>query len=59
MVYSDQLMLLREFQTHFDKLWSAGAGVIGNQLNVAAVLRDVARRMRAAHPMPLAVAVGK
>ncbi len=59
MVYSDQLMLLREFQTHFDKLWSAGAGAIGNQLNVAAVLRDVARRMRAAHPMPLAVAVGK
>ncbi len=49
MVYSDQLILMREFQTHFDKLWSAGAGAIGNQLNVAAVLRDVARRMRIAH----------
>jgi hypothetical protein len=49
MVYSDQLMLLREFQTHFDKLWSTGAGAIGNQLNVVAVLRDVARRMRVAH----------
>jgi hypothetical protein len=42
-------MLLREFQTHFEKLWSTGAGAIGNQLNVVAVLRDVARRMRVAH----------
>lgn len=49
MVYSDQLMLLREFQTHFDKLWSAGEDGIGNQGNVIAILRDVIRRLRAAH----------
>ena len=49
MIYSDQLTLLREFQTHFDKLWSVGAGAIGNQLNVVAVLKDVERRMRLAH----------
>ena len=55
MVFSDQLMLMREFQTHFDKLWSAGAGAIGNQMNVASVLRDVIRRMRSLHGDGVAV----
>ncbi len=54
MVYSDQLMLLREFQTHFDKLWASGEDGIGNQGNVIAILRDVIRRLRAHHPEGLA-----
>lgn len=45
MVYSDQLMLLREFQTCFDKLWAEGSGGIGNPGHVIAILRDVLGRM--------------
>ena len=45
MVYSDQLMLLREFQTRYDALWERGAGAIGSRVNVISILKDVAGRM--------------
>lgn len=46
MIHSDQLMLLREFQAHFDKMWAQGAGGIGNRANVISILRDVAGRLK-------------
>ncbi len=45
MVHSDQIMLLREFQERFDKLWESGSGAIGSRANVMNILRDVAGRM--------------
>jgi len=45
MIYSDQLMLLREFQARYDALWEKGAGAVGNRANVISILRDVAGRM--------------
>lgn len=45
MVYSDQLMLLREFQTRYDALWERGAGAIGSRVNVISILKDVAGRI--------------
>lgn len=45
MIHSDQLMLLREFQAHFDRLWAQGAGGIGSRANVISILRDVAGRL--------------
>lgn len=45
MVYSDQLALLREFQMHFDALWTQGAGAVGSRANVISILKDVAERI--------------
>ncbi len=45
MIHSDQLMLLREFQAHFDSLWAQGAGAVGSRANVISILRDVAGRL--------------
>ncbi|MDO5112107.1 MAG: helix-turn-helix transcriptional regulator [Clostridia bacterium] len=42
MIHSDQILLIREFQSHFDKLWAKGAGAIGSRANVISILRDVA-----------------
>ena len=47
MIHSDQLMLLREFQAHFDRLWAQGAGGIGSRANVISILQDVAGRLNA------------
>ncbi|MGJ4848752.1 helix-turn-helix domain-containing protein [Bacillota bacterium Meth-B3] len=47
MIHSDQLMLLREFQAHFDKLWEDGQKAVGNRANVISILQDVVRRLRA------------
>jgi hypothetical protein len=47
MIHSDQLMLLREFQTHFGRLWAQGAGGIGSRANVISILRDVEGRLNA------------
>lgn len=47
MIHSDQLMLLREFQAHFDRLWAKGAGGIGSRANVISILQDVAGRLNA------------
>jgi len=46
MIHSDQLMLLREFQTHFDKLWAQGAGAVGSRANVISILRDVTAKLQ-------------
>jgi hypothetical protein len=45
MIHSDQLILLREFQAHFDRLWAQGAGGIGNRSGVLAIIQDVLRRL--------------
>lgn len=45
MIYSDQLMLLREFQAKFDALWSQGAGGVGSRANVISILRDVTEQL--------------
>lgn len=45
MIYSDQLMLLREFQARYDALWAKGVAAIGNRAGVISILRDVAGRM--------------
>jgi len=45
MICSDQLMLLREFQTRYDELWARGAGAIGSRANVISILKDVVERM--------------
>ncbi|MGE4483690.1 MAG: helix-turn-helix domain-containing protein [Oscillospiraceae bacterium] len=52
MIYSDQLILLREFQTNFDALWARGLGGIGSRAGVIAVLRDVAERLTKRHLLP-------
>ena len=49
MIHSDQLMLLREFQVHFDRLWAQGAGGIGSRANVISILRNVARQLTGRH----------
>jgi transcriptional regulator with XRE-family HTH domain len=41
MIHSDQLLLIREFQAHFESLWIRGNGCIGIRSSVIAVLRDV------------------
>ncbi len=46
MIHSDQLMLLREFQEHFDKLWEQGQKSIGSRAGVIAILQDVAARLK-------------
>ena len=45
MIHSDQLMLLREFQAHFDALWEQGQRHLNNRASVVAILRDVAARI--------------
>ncbi|MEA4816392.1 MAG: helix-turn-helix transcriptional regulator [Lachnospiraceae bacterium] len=41
MIHSDQLILLRDFQAHFDKLWELGTGGIGSRVGVIVILEDV------------------
>ncbi len=45
MIHSDQLMILREFQAHFDSLWAQGGNGIGNRSNVIVILQDVVKRL--------------
>ncbi|NCB51661.1 MAG: hypothetical protein EOM54_07265 [Clostridia bacterium] len=52
MVYSDQLILLREFQAHFDRLWVQGTRSIGNRVNVIAVLQEIIKRLEERHLFP-------
>ncbi|NLT97591.1 MAG: helix-turn-helix transcriptional regulator [Christensenellaceae bacterium] len=49
MIHSDQLILLREFQAHFDRLWAQGAGGIGNRSGVISVIQDVVKRLAERH----------
>ena len=46
MIYSDQLILLREFQERFDTLWERAESVIANRASVISILRDVAERLQ-------------
>jgi len=41
MIHSNQILIVNEFQSHFDVLWEQGAGSIGNRAGVIALLRDV------------------
>lgn len=50
MVHSNQLMLLREFQTHFDRLWAQGKGAIGSRAHMISILRDVVSRLEKRRP---------
>lgn len=52
MIHSDQLILLGEFQAHFDNLWARGAGGIGSRSGVIAILRDVTSRLTEHHLHP-------
>lgn len=45
MIHSDQLMLIREFQVHFESLWVQGNGCIGSRSGVIAALQDVVKRL--------------
>jgi transcriptional regulator with XRE-family HTH domain len=45
MIHSDQLILLREFQAHFNHLWALGTGSLGNRAGVIAALQDVIKRL--------------
>jgi len=49
MIHSDQLLLLREFQSHFERMWAQGLGSVGNRAGVIAVLRDVVKRLAERH----------
>jgi hypothetical protein len=49
MIHSDQLILIREFQVHFESLWIHGNGCIGNRSSVIAALQDVLERMTGQH----------
>ena len=46
MIYSDQLILLREFQKRFDTLWARAESVIANRASVISILQDVAERLQ-------------
>lgn len=45
MIHSDQLILLREFQARFDKLWRQGERAGSTRASVISILRDVADRV--------------
>jgi len=49
MIHSDQLLLIREFQAHFESLWIRGNGCIGIRSSVITVLRDVVERLDRRH----------
>ncbi|MEA4849213.1 MAG: helix-turn-helix transcriptional regulator [Clostridiaceae bacterium] len=49
MIHSDQLMLIREFQVHFESLWARGNGCIGNRSSVIAALQDIVERLKRRH----------
>lgn len=46
MIHSDQLMLLREFQAHFDNMWAQGSGGTGSRANVISILQEVVGRLK-------------
>lgn len=45
MIYSNQIMLLREFQTHFEMLWEQGQKSLPNRANVIAILQNIIDRL--------------
>ncbi|NLI20936.1 MAG: hypothetical protein GX418_05240 [Clostridiales bacterium] len=48
MIHSDQLILLREFQRHFDALWARGEDAGSSRASVISILKDVVARLSAA-----------
>lgn len=46
MIHTNQILIINEFQSHFDVLWAQGAGSIGNRAGVIAILRDVAEKLK-------------
>ena len=53
MIHSDQLILLREFQAYFDRLWAQGARSIGSRTGVIATLQAVVKRLEQNHQASL------
>lgn len=49
MIHSNQLLLISEFQKHFDSLWVQGNGCIGNRSGIIAVMQDVMERLTERH----------
>jgi hypothetical protein len=45
MIHSNQLILIREFQSYFDKLWAQGEKAGNSRAGVISLLRDVAKRL--------------
>lgn len=41
MIHSDQLLLIREFQAHFDSMWAQGECCIGNRSNMMVMLKGM------------------
>lgn len=52
MIHSDQLILLREFQAHFDSLCAQCAGGIGNRSGVISILREVTAQLSERYLLP-------
>ena len=46
MIHTNQILIVNEFQSHFDTLWAQGTGSIGNRASVIAILRDVAGKLK-------------
>lgn len=46
MIHSDQLLLIREFQTYFNSLWAQGAGCIGNRSGVISILEEILEKLK-------------
>jgi DNA-binding transcriptional regulator YdaS (Cro superfamily) len=53
MIHTDQILLVGEFQTRFDELWSRGKGCIGSRAGVIATLHDVLKRLIERHGVNL------
>lgn len=45
MIHSNQLILLREFQSHFDKMWAQGADGTGSRTGVITILQEVVKQL--------------
>jgi hypothetical protein len=45
MIYSNQTMLLREFQAHFETLWEQGQKNLPNRANVIAILQNTINQL--------------
>ena len=46
MVHSDQVLILKEFQNTFDKLYASGEGFAGSKNNVISILNDAIKKLK-------------
>ncbi|HHW00878.1 MAG TPA: helix-turn-helix transcriptional regulator [Clostridiaceae bacterium] len=51
MIHTNQILIVNEFQSHFDVLWAQSAGSIGNRSGMIAILRDVVALLTKNHLM--------